>query len=51
MDWSIKQQVLAAIAEDGEALRYASKELKGVKEVIMAAVAKNGRALYHASKE
>ena len=43
--------VLAAVKENGEALEYASNELKKDKEVVLAAVKKHGWALDYASKE
>ena len=49
VDTPEKQNVLAAVAQDGLSLVYASAELRGDKEVVMAAVAQNGRALQYAS--
>ena len=43
--------VLAAVAEDGDALQYASVELQNNKEVVLAAVAEIGHALQYASVE
>ena len=40
--------MLAAVAQDGSALRHASAELKADREVVQAAVAQNGWALEHA---
>jgi hypothetical protein len=42
---------MAAVAQYGLALFFASDELRGDREVVMAAVAQNGRALEHASDE
>jgi hypothetical protein len=46
-----KEALLAAVAQNGIALTYASAELKNDKEVVLAAVAQNGRALRYASAE
>ncbi len=46
-----KDMVLAAVKQNGEALRYASTELQGDKEVVLAAVAQDGDAFEYASKE
>jgi len=43
--------VLAAVAQNGHALDYASEELKADMEVVLAAIAQNGCALDYASKE
>ena len=43
--------MLAAVQQNGFALRCASKELRGDKEVVLAAVQQNGLALRCASKE
>ena len=43
--------VLAAEAQNGDAIEYASNELKRNKEVVMAAVARDVRALQFASCE
>ena len=48
---SSKEEVLAAVGQDGEALLYASKELQADKEVVLVAVKQDGYALYNASKE
>ena len=45
-----KEQVLAAVAQDGFALGYASAELRADREVVLAAVAQSGSALEHASE-
>jgi len=37
--------VLAAVAQDGHALEYASAELKGDREVVLVAVTQHGLAL------
>ena len=42
---------MAAVKQNGEALRYASAELKGDREVVMAAVKQDWRALEYASEE
>ena len=47
---STKQDVLAAVAQDGSALRYASKTLKNDHDVVLAAVAQKGSALGYASE-
>ena len=44
-DWTDKEYVLAAVAQNGHALKYASAELKNDKEVVLAAVAQDGVAL------
>jgi hypothetical protein len=46
-----RDEVLAAVAQDGYALRSASAELRADREVVLAAVAQNGDALQHASVE
>ena len=46
-----REVVLAAVAQNGEALLYASDELKADREVVLAAVAQHGHALRHASAE
>jgi hypothetical protein len=46
-----KEVALAAVAQNGLALRYASVELKYDKEVVLAAVAQEGHALQYASAE
>ena len=47
---STKQDVLAAVAKNGLALRYASETLKNDRDVVLAAVAQNGLALEYASE-
>ena len=47
----LKPSLLAAAAQDGNALQYASAELRADKEVVLAAVAQNGCALPYASAE
>ena len=42
---------MAAVAQDGVALRYAAAELQKDREVVMAAVAQDGGALYFAAAE
>ena len=44
-----KQQVIAAVSEDGQALRDASVEMRNDKEVVLAAVNQDGWALQYAS--
>ena len=44
-----KEVALAAVAQDGRALEYASVGLRADKEVVMAAVAQSGGALVYAS--
>ena len=34
-DWNNKEEVLAAVNEDGSALRYASEELRADRELLM----------------
>ena len=46
-----KEVALAAVAQEGWALRFASAGLRGDKEVVLAAVAQDGRALRFASVE
>eukprot|EP00972_Heterocapsa_arctica_P081386 11996578-Heterocapsa_arctica.AAC.1 len=46
-----KDMVKEAVKQDGEALQYASMELKGNKEVVMEANKSNGEALRYASEE
>ena len=48
---SDKGAVLAAVAQNGSALEFASKELQADKEVVLAAVAQDGTALRLASWE
>ena len=43
--------VLAAVWQDGMALRYASEELQADREIVLAAVQQDGRALCFASEE
>ena len=50
-DWNNKEEVLEAVREDGDALQYASEDLKADKEVVLAAVNNWGSALQYASKE
>ena len=47
---STKQDVLAAVAQNGWVLEYASETLKNDRDVVLAAVAKNGLALQYASE-
>ena len=49
--YPVAEIVLAAVAQDGVALVYASEKLKGDKEVVLAAVRQNGDALGYASEE
>ena len=46
-----KEAVLAAVQQDGDALQYASEELKADKEVMLAAVQQAGQSLLFASEE
>lgn len=46
---STKAEVLAAVGQDGHALRYASDALKADRDVVLEAVSQNGEALYYAS--
>lgn len=41
VDWNNKEDVLEAIKNDGEALKYASEELRGDKEVVLTALETN----------
>jgi hypothetical protein len=43
--------VLVAVGQDGNALEYASADLKGDREVVLAAVGQDGNALEYASEE
>ena len=43
--------VLAAVQQNGRALKYASEELQADREVVLAAVQQNGEALTYASRE
>ena len=46
-----REVVLAAVARDGYALRYAAGELQGDREVVLVAAAQNGAALQYAAAE
>ena len=46
-----KEEAIAAVKNDGDALQHASDELKADKEVVMVAVKNSGDALYYASDE
>ena len=46
-----REIVLAAVAQDGNALWYAEAELKGDREIVLAAVAQHGNALRYAAAE
>ena len=46
----VRRLNLAALAQDGRALQYASADLKAAREVVLAAVARNGSALEHAAE-
>jgi hypothetical protein len=48
---SDKEIVLAAMQQNGDALQYASKELKADTEFMLAAVKQNGPSLWYASEE
>ncbi len=48
---STREEVLAAVVQDGRALRHASEEYKGDREVALAAVQQCGDALEYASEE
>ena len=48
---SAMKSMLAAVTQNGHALRHASPELKANPEVVLAAVTQNGHALRHASPE
>ena len=42
---------MAAVRQDGAALRFAYAELKGIRDIVMAAVQQNGDALEYADDE
>ena len=44
-----KEEALKAVKQDGRALKYASKGLKGNKQVVLEAVKQDGTALFYAS--
>ena len=46
-----REMVLAAVKQNGHALRNAPAELKGEREIVLAAVKQNGNALQYASAE
>ena len=46
-----REFILAAVTQNGLALRYASEELKNNREIVLAAVTQNGWALIDASEE
>ena len=46
--WRDKDVVLAAVAQNGWALKYAHEELRRDKDVVLAAMAQNGEALWYA---
>jgi len=46
-----REVVLAAVKQDGEALRYASEELRADREVVMPVVQRTGEALQYASQK
>ena len=48
---SDKDVILAAVNQDGRALRFASEELQSDREVVLAAVNQHGYALKFASEE
>ena len=50
MDWSDKARVLAAVKQDGWALRHVAEPLQADKEVVMAAVRQHGSALEYAAE-
>ena len=47
---SMKDEVLAAVKQNGLALEYASDTLKNHRQIVLAAVRQHGSALYHASE-
>ena len=51
MNWNDKPEVLAAVAQNGWALKYASKTLRGDRDVALVAVTQDGYALEYASEE
>jgi hypothetical protein len=50
-NWNDYDYVLQRVAQNGFALRYASKQLKNNKEIVKIAVAQWGLALEYASEE
>ena len=48
---STRDEVLEAVKQDGDALQYASEELRADREVVMEAVKQNAYALFYASEE
>ena len=48
---SSRDEVLEAVKQDGNALKFASDELKGDRVVVMEAVKQNGWALEYAAEE
>ena len=44
-------EMLSRVSQDGLALQYASKKLRGDREIVMQAVADDGRALQYASRQ
>merc|ERR1711972_309855 len=46
-----REVVLRAVAENGNALQYASQQLRRDREVVLTAVAQRGHALQHAPME
>ena len=46
-----KEEALKAVKQDGRALKYASKGLKGNKQVVLEAVKQDGTALFYASEK
>ena len=46
-----REIVLAAVAQNGCALMFASEALRGDRDVVLVAVAENGKALDYASPE
>ena len=48
--WNNKQQVLKAVSQSGNSLRFASEELKNDKGVVLAAVTQDGNCLRFASE-
>ena len=51
INWDNRDEVLAAVQENGGALEYASDELKNDREIVLAAVQQKGWALQYASDE
>jgi hypothetical protein len=51
MNWNNKEEVLAAVSNSGEALEFASDELRADKEAVLAAVKQSDKAFRYVSDE